>query len=365
MRCPAVAVALVCLQLLAGTLRAGDADAGPSDETLRSAVDRSLPLLVQGARGSREQRRQCFTCHGQGAAIRAMAAARTRGIPIDDEEFLANIRFVSDFLDRNRAGYLEGRGQGGRALTAGYALWALEEGNEPPGKTTAAVTEYLLQYQRDRDHWEPDMPRPPSEKSFFTASYVALRGLKTFGTPEQQERIRSRTAEVSTWIRTAATEETEDAVFRLWGLQLIGAPPEELAQAVRELVALQRGDGGWGQRPDLESDPYSTGTALVALHGAVAMPATDPVYRAGLRFLLRAQLDDGSWHVKTRSKPIMTHFESGYPHGADQFLSMAAAGWATTALIEALPIPERLSADLIPPPPPLPVRAIRTRPEAH
>lgn len=359
MRCPAVAVALSCLLLLAGALRAEDADVGHSDETLRSAVGRSLPLLVQGARGSREQRPQCFTCHGQGAAIRAMAAARTRGIPIDEEEFRANVRFVSDFLDRNRSGYLEGRGQGGRALTAGYALWAMEEGEEPPGETTTAVTEYLLQYQRDRDHWEPDMPRPPSEKSFFTASYVALRGLKTFGTPDQQERIRRRTAEVRAWICAAPAEETEDSVFRLRGLQVVSAPPEEIARAARDLVALQRGDGGWRQRPDLESDPYSTGTALVALQSAAAMPAIDPVYRAGLRFLLKAQLGDGSWHVATRSRPIMTHFESGYPHGADQFLSMAAAGWATTALIEALPIPERPPADLVPPPPPLPVRAIR------
>jgi len=351
-----VLVAGLILSLFSlGALQAEEPDVGPSEPAIRSAVDRSLPLLIRGARGSMEQRRQCFTCHGQGAAIRALAAARSRGIAIDEAEFQANVGFVADFLGRNRPGYREGRGQGGRALTAGYALWALEEGGAPPGETTSAVAEYLLQYQRDRDHWEPDMPRPPSEKSFFTASYVALRGLKTFGTPEQQERIRDRTAQVGAWIRTTPPEETEDYVFRLWGLQLIGAAPDEIARGARDLVALRRGDGGWAQRLDLESDPYSTGTALVALHDAAEMPVTDPVYRRGLQFLLQAQLDDSSWHVVTRSDPIMTYFESGYPHDADQFLSMAAAGWATTALTYALP-----EIPLVPPPPPLPVRRIET-----
>jgi hypothetical protein len=42
--------------------------------------------------------------------------------------------------------------------------------------------------------------------------------------------------------------------------------------------------------------------------------------------------------VKTRSKPIQTYYESGYPHGADQFISITAAGWATTAFALALPV---------------------------
>ena len=46
---------------------------------------------------------------------------------------------------------------------------------------------------------------------------------------------------------------------------------------------------------------------------------------------------DGTWHVHTRSEPIQSYFESGYPHGEDQFISITAAGWATTALALALP----------------------------
>ncbi len=38
----------------------------------------------------------------------------------------------------------------------------------------------------------------------------------------------------------------------------------------------------------------------------------------------------------SRSKPFQTYFESGYPHGKDQFLSTMATGWATTVLADAM-----------------------------
>ena len=316
---------------------ADDAATTLTQEALRSAIDRSLPLLIRGANGSIEQRPKCFTCHGQGAAIRTLSAAKARGIPIDEGAFRKQVQFVADFVTRDKDRYVAGRGPGGHALTAGYALWALEEGSVQPDATTESVVEYLLGYQKDRDHWEPDMPRPPSEKSFFAASYVALRGLQTFGTPAQEERIRERVGQVGEWVRTTTAEETEDRVFRLWSLHAIGAEPDEISSAVKDLVKSQRDDGGWPQKDDMWSDPYSTGTALVALHRAGGMPTTAPTYQAGLRYLLNSQLRDGSWHVVTRSEPIMTYFESGFPHDGDQFLSMSATSWATTALILALP----------------------------
>ena len=33
-----------------------------------------------------------------------------------------------------------------------------------------------------------------------------------------------------------------------------------------------------------------------------------------------------------------TYFESGFPHGKDQFISIAASSWATTALALSLPV---------------------------
>lgn len=324
----------------AGAEEPRSAEFTPPSETIRAAVAKSLPLLETGARGSLEQRKQCFTCHNQGLPIQALTTARSRGFEIDDEHLRTQLQFTANFLGRNKTNYLAGKGQGGQIDTAGYALWALDNGSWKPDETTAAVAEYLLLFQKDSDHWQPQSKRPPSEQSPFTSSYVALRGLKAFGTQDQQERIAARRAQIREWLLKAAPTETEDRVFRLRGLHLVEAPAEDLRRVGQELLSAQGDDGGWSQLPDLHSDAYATGTALVALHQTGMLPVDSVAYRKGLSFLLKTQLEDGSWHVASRSKPFQTYFESGYPHGKDQFISIAAAGWATTALALALPVAE-------------------------
>src|SRR5213596_969908 len=312
-------------------------DLVPSNAAIKAAVAKSLPLLETGARGSMEKRKQCFTCHNQGLPVMALTTARSRGIAIDAENLRHQVRFTADFLEKNRTNYLDGQGQGGQALTAGYALWTLEMGGWKSDETTDAVAEYLLKFQNDLNHWKPQTVRPPSEESLFTVSFVALRGLKMFGTTGQQERISQRAAQVRQWMLNTPAGETEDRVFRLRSLHVAEAPRDEIRGAAQELLETQRADGGWAQLASLDSDAYATGTVLVALHQAGGVATADPAYRNGLRFLLARQLEDGSWHVPTRSTPIQTYYESGYPHGEDQFISILAAGWATTALALALP----------------------------
>jgi hypothetical protein len=73
------------------------------------------------------------------------------------------------------------------------------------------------------------------------------------------------------------------------------------------------------------------------------MPATDPVYQKGVQYLLRSQQADGSWHVKTRSIWLQPYFESGFPHGQDQFISSAGTAWAAMALTMAVEPPKMSS----------------------
>src|SRR5262249_35349465 len=70
----------------------------------------------------------------------------------------------------------------------------------------------------------------------------------------------------------------------------------------------------------------------------VKMPATDPVWQRGLRFLLERQEDDGTWHVGRRTFPFQPTMDSGFPHHRDSWLSAAATSWAVLALTPALPI---------------------------
>ena len=101
---------------------------------------------------------------------------------------------------------------------------------------------------------------------------------------------------------------------------------------------MQAADGGWAQLDGMTSDAYATGTALVTLCETGHLSTADKRFRKGVEFLLRTQFEDGSWHVATRSKPIQEYFESGFPHGNDQFISISATSWATTALLLACPL---------------------------
>ena len=309
----------------------------PANDRVTAAIEKSLPLLERGARGSLEQRKQCFNCHNQGLPIMALTVARSRGFSIDEQHLQEQLQFTADFLNRNQQRYRVGVGQGGQIDTAGYALWALDLGGWTPDETTSAVAEYLLRYQNDREHYSPDASRPPGEQSDFTSSYVALRGLKVYGTSEQQPRIQARWDRVREWVLSTVPQDNEDRVFQLRLMRLLDASAAEIQQAATDLISTQRDDGGWGQTDAMSSDAYATGTSLVALHEAAGLGTDDPVYRKGLAYLLSIQLDDGSWHVVSHSKPFQTYFESGYPHGKDQFISMAAASWSTTALALALP----------------------------
>jgi len=306
------------------------------EEELREAVVKALPLLEKGAVGHREQR-TCFSCHNQGVPIVAITTARSRGIAVNDEELARQLKFITDFLATNRERFLEGKGTGGQVDTAGYALLALESGGWKSDDNTSAVAEYLLLFQNDADHWKNSSHRPPSEASELTTNYLGLRGLASYGTESQQERIAARREQVRSWLQKAEAKETEDHVFRMWSLKLLEEPSETIAAAVDSLRKLQRDNGGWSQLPEMDSDAYATGSVLVALHQAGDVATSDPAYQRGLEFLLKTQQDDGSWQVTSRSKPFQKYFETGFPHGKDQFISAAASAWATTALALALP----------------------------
>jgi squalene cyclase len=105
----------------------------------------------------------------------------------------------------------------------------------------------------------------------------------------------------------------------------------EAQKALKELVAHQKVDGGWSDLGTMESSAYTTGEALVAMRIA-GVPAADAAFKLGVDYLLRTQQEDGSWYVKSRAMTFQPYFESGFPHGYDQWISAAGSSWAVMAL---------------------------------
>lgn len=308
----------------------------PQDEAVRKAVEKAIPLLEKGSAGATKER-SCFTCHNQGLPLFALKAARDRGFKVDEENLKAIIGHTEAFLRRNRDNYRQGKGQGGQADTAGYALWTLEEGGWKPDETTAAVAHYLVVRDQEKGHWVNVSTRPPSEASPFTTTFLGLTGLRAFLAEAEKPAGEDRIARARKWLLETRPRDTEERVFRLRGLRHAGAEAKDVEAATKELLETQREDGGWAQLPEGSSDAYATATALTALAQAGRVPATGDPYRKGVAWLLAEQKEDGSWHVKSRSKPFQTYFESGFPHGKDQFISIAASSWSVLALVLGLP----------------------------
>lgn len=326
LRCLGVAVLLSVSSLLQAE------EPGAESDRIAAAVRKSVALIEQSGAIYRRER-QCFSCHHQALPVLALTEVRRRGFTINEDEYRQQLAHTAAHLKRGHKSYLAGKGQGGRGDTAGYALWTLGAGDWPADAVTSAVASYLLNKEADLSHWNPPSTnRPPTAGSRFTSTTLAIYALQSFGEEEQSEAIDARLARARGWLQTASVKSTEDRVFRLQSLQQLDVEQDRLREFGQELIAQQRDDGGWAQLPELDSDAYATGTALVTLQQSECLPVSDPVYQRGVRFLLQSQQEDGSWHVVTRAKPIQQYFESGFPHGKDQFISMAATCWSTMAL---------------------------------
>ena len=118
-------------------------------DAIRAAVERAIPLVEKSSAGFMEER-LCFSCHHQGVPVLALKTAREAGFSIDEKNYAANLEYTAKFLASGDKRYKSGRGQGGRADTAGWALWTLDVGGWKPDETTAAVVDFLLKWKKDR-----------------------------------------------------------------------------------------------------------------------------------------------------------------------------------------------------------------------
>ncbi len=159
-------------------------DQKQSLDSIRKAVTRALPLLVKASSEEYPKHRECFSCHNQGVPAVALGLALGRGFDIQPE----TLRAIAEHTEADLAGaieeYRKGQGQPGGVIRAGYALWALEAAGWAPDETTAGVAHYLSAVQSDRKRWPPKASRPPSESSSFTATALALRGMRSYGRAE-------------------------------------------------------------------------------------------------------------------------------------------------------------------------------------
>jgi ankyrin repeat protein len=300
---------------------------------VRAAVQRSVSLMER-ATSQFFGKANCFACHEQPAAAFAVGAARSKGILIDDKA--AGERWIQITAGLN-ASQLEGAAPLGGADNNLYVAEALVRSGYVPDRKTDILAANLAAYQGGDGGWHlPGYARSPLQDNDFSRTAMAVRALKTYGTPGRAAETKDRIERAKQWLLRTTPLTTEDFVMRLTGVAAAGASVSELRKLGEPILARQRPDGGFAQRDGLPSDAYATGMTLWALTNAGVIPPTHDAYRKGVKFLLATQKPDGSWHVSSRATKFQIYFESGFPHGHDQWISTMATGWATAALSQTL-----------------------------
>lgn len=299
----------------------------------REAIARVLPLL-QKSDSNFLQRSGCVSCHNNTLTAMTIAAVRKRGFTVDEKIAGNQVKKIAAFIETWRERALQGVGIPGDSDTVGYILLGLAAENHPSDEATDAMARFVKGQQYPDGGWRIFAHRPPIESSDIEVTAVSMRSLQLYGPKAQRAEYQAAAKRAANWLVKARPQTIEDRVFHLLGLKWagIGATQAIIRTGVRGLLGKQRSDGGWAQLPYIASDAYATGQALVALREAGGLRATDPAYKRGIAFLLKTQLEDGSWYVKSRAMPFQPFFESGFPHGHDQWVSMAASNWATMAL---------------------------------
>jgi len=276
----------------------------------------------------------CVGCHHQPFIARAQQRALAAGIPISPTGTREQLAQLKGQWASSQEEFLQSLNPGGGPNRLAENLLGLEAAGHAPDSVTDSAIVDLAEAQAVDGSWRDgeEQPRPPITEGEIAGTARAVRALQAYSIPARRLEFDARIARAKTWLQRANPASTDDYAMRLLGLVWTGAPEGDIVRAERELLALQREDGGWSGNPYLNSEAFSTGEALVALAQSGAVAAADVAYRRGLGFLLSTQYADGSWHVRSRAIKFQPYFESGFPFGHDQWISAAGTAWAAQAI---------------------------------
>ena len=301
----------------------------------REAVELGLGLL---AKSSAEFFNQtgCTGCHHQPAAAMAFRAARAVGV--GDRGAIAQVVSRSATAARPvEPVLLQFINVGGEVDTAANLALAMADSGMPASSLTDALVHYIAGKQQADGSWKPTaISRPPSEDSRVSRAAAAVLAIRTYGWPARNAEWNERIARARQWMLKMEPRTNYERAELLLGLHRAGAKGAHLDRVARGLRGEQREDGGWSQNRHLPSDAYATGLALRALYETGGLKPADASYARGVAYLLKTQLEDGSWYVRSRSPKFQPYFESGFPHGHDQWISAAATAQAVAAIAPAL-----------------------------
>jgi hypothetical protein len=284
------------------------------------AEARAVAFLAEAVpRWHREH--NCYSCHHNGDAARALYAAKRAGYRVPDAALADTTRWLG-----RPAGWDKNGGEGpfsDKKMAQLHFAATLAAADLRDADARRRAADYVAESQGKDGAWRttPDGSiGAPSTLSAALATHLATELLARFDPARHTAAI----ARARKWQRETPIDSVLDAAGVLLGL---GRADDEAAAAQRrrafELV--RRGEargGGWGPYVNSSPEVFDTAVVLLALAGQEPTPEGRGWLRRGRAFLLAAQEGDGGWVETTR------------PPGGDSYSQrLSTSGWATLALV--------------------------------
>lgn len=335
---------------LAAVLKAAGARPEPLAATpaTRPAIQKSLTAMEAGMTRFLS-RSECSSCHHQGLGLAVLGNAALRGFAVDRGIIKGNLDRIGEvgqqgaplmqlaLTDPSKFHIVPTSEMEEFPIAASYTFWALDANQVPANPGLSGMAEYVRRQQQSTGNWSFILHRGPMQESFQTMTALQVLGMRRFLEKDKgDETVKKARA----WFVSAPTKTVEDRSSRLLGLRWTGSEPRVLQTEVAQLAKLQNADGGWSGKPGAPSDPLTTGLALYSLRVGGAAPLSHPAVRKATDYLLRHQDESGAWYVNKTVAPFNYYFDGGFPGGESQYVSFAATGWATLALMEVSDTPK-------------------------
>jgi hypothetical protein len=289
--------------------------------------------------------RKCAACHHVPMVLWSLSEVESQGYAIDKRFVMdtaestlgSREKMIASKLVDDPAAPPDPRpiGRGVKVGTAFMAVAArsLPSLAEGQGQSLRRIADEIIKKQRDDGSWEFFLSRPPINESETTDAAWLIMALQGETGPDASESRRVALAKATAWLAgTRRPDNLQDKVFQVLLAARSGKPCSEMQTTINQLLALQRADGGWSQKPEMASDAYATGQTLYVL-ALTGYTTERPEVRRAIDFLVATQKPDGSWPMTSRATP------DGRPGGAKLLtpITCAASAWATMGLARLAP----------------------------
>jgi len=259
---------------------------------------------------------QCFSCHNNGDAARALYIASRKGHRISAAALADTTAWLSSpeqwKNNKGDPGFSDARLA--NLQFAAALLVAIDTGQIKDKHALSNAAALVRADQASDGSWpvEPtNAVGSPATYGTALATYTAwqiLRDLRAAALVRAREKT-------ETWLSRLKPDNVPAASVLLQF--------SHSESALDLLRRAQTADGGWGPYIDAPPEPFDTALALLALRKHHDAPGVSAIIARGRNYLAAQQLLDGSWPATTRP-----------PRGESYAQRVSTTAWAALALLE-------------------------------